>query len=209
MAKIAARFDANQFRRQLDREAKRFARQGIQGMTRTERVEIGESMIEVMKDQIAKGISPIDGWGRFPAYKWVARAGQLMKNRRLLKNKQARRSLRKSAKLLKETKYPASVRKKFPNKRERPVNLFLSGNFLDAIEARASAVGLFIGIYKQPYVKYEEGHRTGGVSGVNDQPKRPIIPINRETFTRVIYRRLLDQVRKVLTRRLERQSPSR
>jgi len=214
MATIRAKFDSERFRRQLEREAKRFGRQGIEGMTAQERLQIGDAMIETIKDQVSKGISPIDGFGRFPAYKWVGRANRVAKKARSIVGKSisarsTRAQLRRDAKSLKDTKYPASARKKFPNKRERPVNLFLSGRFLDALESRATGKGLFLGFYRNPYDKYEEGHRTGGIKGVNDQPKRPIIPINRETFTRVVYRRLLDSVKQVLTRRLERLSPRR
>lgn len=100
-----------------------------------------------IKDLISKGISPIEGDGRFPAYK-----AQLEKNKK---------------------KYPDSVKKKFPNKRRRPVNLFLSGRFLKELKAIPKRINLIAVGFFSPYgQKLEQGHR----EQANGQGYRPIIP---------------------------------
>lgn len=102
-----------------------------------------------MKDLISKGISPIFGSGRFEGY-----AAQRKKDK-------------------KKKFYPDSVKKDFPSKRRRPVNLFLSGEFLKSLKAYPGSVGkIFIGYTTKYGKKLESGHR----EGVNSQPKRPTIP---------------------------------
>ncbi len=67
-----------------------------------------EEVLEEMRDMIVKGISPIRGRGRFPAYLHAGKKG----------------------------KYPANQKNKYPTKRQRPVNLLLSGDFLRALTYR-------------------------------------------------------------------------
>lgn len=120
---------------------------------------VGKATVDVMKDRIKKGISPISG-RRFPAYK---------------RGRDPRG-------------YPNTVRDKFPAKRRRPVNLFLSGDFLSNLTyklARSSfrlRSAVKIGFWDSVSVKKESGHRTGA----NGQPKRPIIPTRNESFSRSI-----------------------
>jgi hypothetical protein len=129
--------------------------------------KIGIGLVDLMKDNIRKGISPITG-KRFPKYK--------------------------NAK-----KYPGLVRKRFPNKRTRPVNLHLSGDFLRALKSTGSPG-------KKPKVRIyftgrknilkEIGHRRGA----GGQPKRPVIPIRNEDFSRKIRQKLDRLVTSILTR---------
>lgn len=94
---------------------------------------------EEMLDLISKGISPIKGNGRFPAYKDA---------------------------------------KKYPGKRKsaRPVNLKLSGDFLNSLQARVKkfkdGFGFVIGYFDNLSKLKEQGHR----EGANKQRKRPSIP---------------------------------
>jgi hypothetical protein len=138
----------------LDAIRRRFELMG-QDIPKAEYQAIGNSMVEEMKAQIAKGISPIRGGGRFPAYKGA-------------KDKKS---------------YPYSVRKKYPGKRERPVNLYLSGDFLKSLKATAVAaynkVEIFIGLTDPLSKKKEQGHR----EGANGQALRPIIPESGEDFS--------------------------
>lgn len=72
-------------------------------LTQREAKIIGEATVYEMKKMIASGQSPVKGEGRFPAYA-AQRKGK--------------------------GRYPDSVRKQYPSKRRRPVNLFLSGDYL-------------------------------------------------------------------------------
>lgn len=76
-------------------------------------------------------------------------------------------------------KYPGRL------KSATPVNLHLSGDFLDGMRAKVVKTALGFGFeitYLKKELKKEEGHRVGW----NGQPKRPTIPEGNEKFaTRV------------------------
>ncbi len=136
--------------------------------------EIGEAVVDKMKEQIAKGISPIEGQGRFPAYK---------------------------------ESYPPknkSFKSKYPDKKKRPVNLSLSGDFIKDLKVQkitknSDGVRVEIG-FKGGTLSHdkEEGHR----SGVNQQRKRPIIPEARESFNNsiksIINKIIRDSIKKII-----------
>ena len=174
MPKIKAKINMSKLKSDLQREMKTETRLAMQKVSPSDRTKIGQALIDIMKEQIAKGMSPIQGWGRFPKYKWVGKA-------------------------LAHLKYPASVRHKFPGKRDTPVNLSLSGKFLKALKPRATTTGVEVGFFDSKYSKYEQGHR----EGANDQPERPIIPINEEAFTRNVYQRLVDAAAEIIARRFK------
>lgn len=117
--------------------------------------QIGKEVVKEMKDLISKGISPIRGKERFPAYK---------------------RAEDKSG-------YPNNVGKRFPGKKKRPVNLTLSGDMLNALIFRAIGSGenisIEVGYFDEAEALKEKGHR----EGTNGQPKRPTIPQGNEQFT--------------------------
>lgn len=134
--------------------------------------ETGYLIVKMMKDRIAKGLSPIEQQGRFPGYK-------------------------------DPKKYPAKVKGKFPSKRTRPVNLYLSGLFLSKLTSRVSpAKGqITIGFFDSYGRKLEQGHR----EGANGQPSRPIIPESSEALAKSIRLAILklyeQAVRKYLSSR--------
>lgn len=150
---------------------------------------------------ISKGISPILGSGRFKEYKSISAVRQNRSEQRglrrsirnigssssaavvRLKRKQA--TLKKSADKLKKT-YPYSVQKKYPSKKPRPVNLFLSGDFLSNLSYKLGLNGkkrvIEIGYFDALSAKKEQGHR----EGVNGQPSRPTIPKGGESFNETI-----------------------
>lgn len=75
--------------------------------------------------------------------------------------------------------------KRYPGKRKpkRPVNLKLTGDFLKSLIVKVTTGSrpiLTITFNKPKSFDKERGHR----EGANTQPKRPIIPNNRETFSR-------------------------
>jgi hypothetical protein len=119
--------------------------------------EIAKTAKEKILDLVSKGISPIDGKGRFPNYK----------------NTQ---------------KYPKRARKNFPSKRNRPVNLTLSGKFLRALKSFPKSLNIItIGFFSQYGEDLELGHR----EGANSQPQRPIIPQDGESFAKSIQAAIL------------------
>jgi hypothetical protein len=122
----------------------------------------GVAAIEVMKDLISKGISPIRGKGRFPGYK-------------------------------NPNKYPGD------RKAKRPVNLELTGEFLNSLEAK-TVKGRFgedteVGYFNQESKDKEQGHREGH----NGQLKRPTIPEGNEELAIKVER----AVEEVYVERLE------
>jgi hypothetical protein len=161
-------------------EVQRINREGI---NRPALNQIGDEVVKEMKSMISKGISPIEGNGRFPEYKSKS---DVRKQGRSKRGSQKTPSRRKGKP--KPTGYPYNVQKDFPNKRPRPVNLFLSGDFLKMLK-RIVTVGsqrptLEIGFEDELSVKKEDGHRTGA----NGQAKRPIIPQGNEKFAQRIQR---------------------
>lgn len=80
--------------------------------------EIGDAVVDSMKETINSGLSPVKGEGRFEAYSGA-------NDRR---------------------KYPFNVQKQYPNKTLRPVNLTLSGHMLNALSAEPSGGKITIGI---------------------------------------------------------------
>ena len=92
------------------------------------------------------------------------------------------------------TNYPDRARSQFPGKRRRPVNLFLSGDFLGSFLVgflnpkprgkNDNRTGLEISLgFKSNRSKLKErGHR----EGAGGQPRRPIIPEGNETFSQKI-----------------------
>ncbi len=87
----------------------------------------------------------------------------------------------------------------FPDKRPRPVNLKLSGDFLENLtftlaSKRGGGYGIRIGYYDELSKKKELGHAIG----VNGQPKRPTIPESVEDFTSAIRQRILQEFKKLV-----------
>lgn len=143
---------------------------------------IGALVVKEMSDMISKGISPIEGAGRFPAYK--AQAGQ--------KNKKGTRK-----------GYPYNTRQfKEGKKKDRPVNLYLTGDMMkdltyEPIEVKGSW-RTEIGYFEIDSILKEIGHR----DGVNGQPKRPTLPQGQEGFAqriqRILFRIYQERVRHLL-----------
>ena len=138
--------------------------------------KIAQLAREKILDLVSKGISPIEGNGRFEAYKPKSKTKRT---------------------------YPETVKKSYPNKRRRPVNLKLSGRFLSELFSRATSpnvieIGFDSGSYGDTL---EEGHR----EGVGGQAKRPILPTaNGESFTKAIRAAILKEYREAIQRYLKR-----
>lgn len=189
--------DLNKLKRDIVKQFKGKTVEAMALVDNKDKVNIGNDIIREMKNLIKKGVSPIAEFGRFPAYKWAGRANQALKVSRSLTGAKKKRA-RAKAKSIKSNKYPYSVQHKFPWKRERPVNLELSGDFLYDLEARPLRNGVSIGFATKKAELKEQGHR----EGVNGQPPRPIIPQKKENFSPSIYRRLVDSLSLVLRRKI-------
>lgn len=212
---------------------------------------IGNAVVAGMLNAISKGISPIEGAGRFPAYLSQARGKAYRQSLRQFsadgkRRQQNARQLKAQAKFLKLTKvlrsrnnvrasranlksrrallkreasiikagkastrdalkaskrgYPYSVQHEFPGKRPRPVNLFLSGDFLAALEyvvtGKAGEFGIELGFFDEDQAIKEQGHR----EQANGQGFRPIIPIGREDFSVTIQRAIIKIVEEEIDR---------
>lgn len=163
---------------------------------------LGTYLISFIKDAVSKGLSPIKGRGRFPEYlhgrkisaaikagKSEISGSKSIKKLRGKKNAAAKEQFKKEImsthrELVKKF-YPESVAKEFPSKKLRPVNLFLSGKFLESLTFKKIKDGIELGFFNH-FEEYERGHR----EGANGQPQRPIVPQDREEFSRSIMTRL-------------------
>lgn len=162
---------------------------------------VGFTVRQRMLQLISKGISPILGKGRFKEYKSISSVRENRSQARTLKRtirnigssssanlirlKRKQAQLKKTASKLKK-QYPYSVQKQFPSKKPRPVNLFLSGDFLSNLTYSIADKGkkklISIGFLDDLSAKKEQGHR----EGVNGQPSRPTIPKGSESFAQII-----------------------
>lgn len=175
--------------------------------------KIGDAVVNEMILMVKRGISPIEGAGRFPEYKWATVRKELKKeksriSRELKRNKKALFVLRRmnQRQLLVRQKEQArrdisGVSGRYPftkeaieaGKKPRPVNLTLHGDFLNALQAKVTgtfgAHGIEVGFF--PGWKDDKGveaytKEEGHREGANGQPKRPIIPIGTEDFAQRI-----------------------
>lgn len=137
---------------QLKREFRREA--SFNRLKKSDLDEIGKKVINGIIAETLSGRSPITGQ-KFPAYK-------------------------------NPKKYPGKpngpIRRRYPDKKTRPVNLKLSGDFLSSLTFNAKKgknASIIVRFNNSLSNKKEEGHR----KGVKGQPKRPIIPLRNETFS--------------------------
>jgi hypothetical protein len=97
---------------------------------------------------------------------------------------------------------------KYPGKRKphRPVNLYLSGDFLNSLDSKnvrtSKGYQPSIGFRNEKSRKKEEGHRIGW----NGQPERPVIPsaAQNETIAKTIEVSIIDQIKQILKDRVQR-----
>lgn len=183
--------------------------------------KIGFAVVDAILDLVAKGISPIEGQGRFPAYKWAAIRNQLRKESKAIskelsyvkKQLQGRRRLNQRQLLTfqKErnrreqgqagARYPFTAEAIAAGKKPRPVNLRLHGDFLEALRSQVvgtmGSYGLEIGFF--PGSRDRKGveawvKEQGHREGANGQPSRPIIPVGTEEFAQVIQNTIWEMI---------------
>jgi len=114
-----------------------------------------------------------------------------------------KRQIRKGISPISGKKFPAYKNpKRYPGRRKRhsPVNLRLEGDFLRDLKVTDIFLGknpfFTIGFGSRESDKKEQGHR----EGANGQPKRPIIPIRGESFSRAVLKEMLFEVQKLLAK---------
>jgi len=153
-------------------------------MTSQNADDLAKLVIAEMKDLLNKGISTIKGVGRLPGYK----------------AQQAQKKTKGGTKV----GYPYSVQKKYPGKKDRPVNLYLTGHQHDSIthSKKSDRHGYFPEIgYLDEFAKLKEkGHR----EGAGGQPKRPTIPPHQQEFAQrilTLINRYYRQIIRDLTRK--------
>lgn len=184
-------------------------------ITNSDLKSIGDIVIDRMKSQISKGISPIAGDGRFPEYK-SRTAAKTLRNQakrrgaaaRSAPNQATAKRLRKEAKAFRQAAsksqrrgYPDNLSKAVlakTGKKARPVNLKLFGDFLDSLETKVRNRVIEIGFFDPKQAVKEQGHR----EGANGQYLRPIIPTKAEKFNAAIDAEILKAIDRVLKRRL-------
>jgi hypothetical protein len=168
------------------------------------KADIGSSVIIEMKDMIAKGISPIRDVGRLAEYKAQGVINKARKKAKVARaviksgasSAAAARASVKVAKAKSEistaqkTGYPYSVKKKYPDKQVRPVNLYLSGEMLNELSWREGSgesveVGMVAGGKNAKLMGYHQ-------DGNKNMEARPVIPRTGEEFVVRIMRLIKD-----------------
>lgn len=189
---------------------------------------VGFTVRTRMLQLISRGISPILGYGRFPEYKAatrrkVAKRGSAFLGRELRKlNSRIRagggssfsaiarlRAKRDQLKILKQVAATKAARTGYPYntkqfkaglKFARPVNLFLTGDFLRSLTftvKKALGKGVIeIGYFESKQAIKEKGHR----EGANGQPKRPTLPKGDERWNETIRLDIMRLLRDAITK---------
>lgn len=113
--------------------------------------KLGRKMHDEILDMVEKGISPVSGEGRFKAYqvdREVSNVNRSASSAKRLGAENVAKRERARSKRTSQRKdlYPNSVKKKYPSKQRRPVNLKLSGDMLDALWFKGISGGIKIGL---------------------------------------------------------------
>jgi len=152
----------------------------IENASKRARLNASRSIASSLKNKIlsliSKGISPIEGNGRFKSYKPSTK---------------------------KRKRYPDTVKSDFPDKRRRPVNLELSGKFLRALKVFPKSLNIItFGFFSEYGETLELGHR----EGANTQAKRPIIPdfSKGEALAKSIQADILKSLKQAMENELKR-----
>lgn len=95
-------------------------------------------------------------------------------------------------------KYPKRVKSKYPAKKDRPVNLKLTGEQLDNLRSESTDKSFTIK-YTGEAADKEQGHR----EGVHGQPIRPTIPEENEQFAVSIERNIVKKLTEIITKRFK------
>lgn len=188
---------------------------------------VGFAVRQRMLELISRGISPIEGRARFPEYKNVTKLRrnktinrlqrkQISANRRTIKALSSQgagrgalakklradnRTLRGGKRAAKGSGYPYNTPQyRAGTKRPRPVNLYLTGDFLRALALSVKTVAdralVEIGWWDPKQAIKEKGHR----EGAGGQPKRPTLPGRGERWAQVIQLDIMKVLREAVSK---------
>lgn len=174
-----------------------------QPLSKKDYKQLGRRMVAAMKILIRKGISPVRGGGfktRFPGYKDSYKK-QIRGQLRFITTRDGTVVPIEKRRGKKGKSFKPDPR--FKNKKVRPVNLKLSGDFLGALDSKVSVRGrsVKIGYFDRKQRKKEKWHR----EGAGGQLKRPTIPNPPEekfaaavmdVFRRMVRKRLKEKTKR-------------
>lgn len=148
--------------------------------------KLGNRVLTDVLGLIAIGKSPVKGQGRYVGYRVDRAVADLRKKGTAPARKQSKRLSEKSS------LYPNSVKKQFPRKQKRPVNLELSGKMLGFLGWEAKLGGVIFGLISAPKkIKDIFRAHNEGTNKKKKVPRRALIPVNKgETFTQFIQSRI-------------------
>ena len=131
--------------------------------------KLGDRVVGDVKDFIAVGKSPVKGKSRYKGYAAQRLKGQDPK-----------------------TLYPNSVKKQYPSKRKRPVNLSLSGKMLSKLTWEKIKGGVRVGLINASAEIKEIFNAHNSKNAPNRKfPRRPMLPTGKgEDFTQYIKQRI-------------------
>lgn len=151
--------------------------------------EIADVLPDLILKEIRAGKSPVKGEGRFVDYSegYKRQIDPKKYNKKKLKDSGLSTSetnylYKKSG--LQATDYVRSLKERY-GKRERPVNLTLSGDMLDSLEAKVRGFTVFVR-FKSKLAKM---HTTEGPGGNKDKIRK-LLPQQGEAFSFSIFRAL-------------------
>lgn len=155
---------------------------------------LGQTIIGEMRAMISIGLSPVKGVGRFEGYK-ASRASQEVKQ--FVSNVRSDQGgyYRKLSRKLLTSKnfYPNSVKYKYPSKGVRPVNLDLTGKFLDTLGYRRRKNGIELG-HLSPDQRTRDLFKTHNEGLNKNVPKRKYLPNKRGDEFLVSIMRLIKEI---------------
>ena len=172
---------------------------------------LGEALRKAVLDLVAIGKSPVKGQGRFKAYAADRKAAPFRQRAsrasKLQLSESASRARGRAKELSKKSSlYPNSVKKKFPRKRKRPVNLELSSKMLKFINWKRKTGGIKFGLISAPSeIKDIFESHNDGTNEKRNVPRRAVIPSrNGEMFAvsiqQLVRKKYLARIRQLLGR---------
>jgi hypothetical protein len=149
--------------------------------------QVANDLPKVIVDNILKGISPVEGFGRFQQYS-ASYIKQIEHNRIADKknNKAADKALSKG--LTPIDKRNHGTAELFRGKLKSPVNLKLSGFMLASIKGEVNQNGAKIS-FDSPIAKYHNG---------DGKVYRPMLPKGGQVFSSLIMKKLKDMLKNAL-----------
>lgn len=155
---------------------------------------IGQTVADTAKDMIASGQSPVRGYGRFTEYS--ERYKSWIKNEAKTRVKNAVAvavvGVKKSRKKIvaKKAKAKAKKHEDRHGKKVRPINLYLTGEMLDAFDFKITGDTIEVGMVGgSSFAKDKAGWHN---EGTENMPQRKLVPGKGEEWATTIMRAIRD-----------------